>query len=700
MDRGRKLNPNRLINEKSPYLLKHAHNPVDWYPWGEEAFERARSENRPVFLSVGYSTCHWCNVMEEESFSDPEVAALMNEVFVSVKVDREERPDVDNLYMSVCLMLTGSGGWPLTVVMTPDKKPFYAGTYFPRESRFGRIGMLELITRIRKVWEEKRDEVLVSAGRIAESIERQEEIAPGKAPDARVLDAAYVVLKESFDDEFGGFGTEPKFPAPHNLSFLLRYWKRTGNEDALRMVKRTLRAMRRGGIFDHLGFGFHRYSTDRKWLVPHFEKMLYDQAMLGMAYCEAYQATKKEEFAQASRLVFTYVMRELTDPGGQFYSAESADSEGKEGKFYVWTEKDMRRVLDKKVADVAISYFGVREEGNFKDPLTGELTGENILHMAKPPAEAASEFKMREKEFLELIEEARGRLFDIRNRSVHPDRDDKVLADWNGLMIAALSKGAKALDEPGFSDAATAAADFVLSRLRRPDGRLWHRWRLGESAIEALADDYAFTVWGLLELYEAVFEPRYLRAAVELNRVFIEDFWDEENGGFFLTGRSAEQMLVRQKAIHDAAIPSANSVAMLNLLRLGAMTADPELIKLASNLGEAFSSAVRESPSSYAQLLCAVDFALGPSAEVVIAGNLKNPDTEAMVAALRGPFLPNKVVLFRPDGEDNPEIDEITGFTKGLKSVDGKATAYVCKEHKCELPTTDPAEMLRLLDAV
>ncbi len=690
---------NRLIGEKSPYLLKHAHNPVNWHPWGDEAFKHAQKEQKPVFLSIGYSTCHWCNVMEEESFADAEVAALMNETFVSVKVDREERPDIDSIYMAVSMMLTGGGGWPLTIIMTPERKPFYAGTYFPKDSRFGRIGMMELIPRLKKAWEGQKDDVLASAGRITEALREQAGQSPGGELDSPMLAAAYEGLAENFDEEHGGFGTAPKFPAPHNLSFLLRHWRRTGEEKALNMVKRTLRAMRRGGVFDHLGFGFHRYSTDPEWIVPHFEKMLYDQAMLGIAYCEAYQATQKEEFAETAQLIFTYVLRDLTDPGGQFYCAESADSDGEEGKFYVWEEDEIRRALDRQKADLVAAFFDVRAEGNFKEPLTGEPAGTNILHMKRPPAEVAAELKMPEKEFLKNIEEARGRLFDVRNRGVRPDMDDKVLTDWNGLMIAALAKGAQALDEPGYADAAVAAADFILKRMRKADGRLLHRWRLGDAAVEATADDYAFFIWGLLELYEAVFDTRYLRAALELNRVFIEDFWDAEGGGFFLTSTHGEQMLVRQKNIYDSAIPSANSVAMLNLLRLGGMTADAGLLEMAGRLGRAFSGTVGQSPTAYTQFLSAVDFALGPPAEVVIAGDPKAPDTESMLEALRGRFFPNKVLIFRAATEVNPDIDEITGFTKELRGIEGKATAYVCRGQKCELPTTDPEEMLRLLEA-
>jgi uncharacterized protein YyaL (SSP411 family) len=698
---GQRSGANRLIDEKSPYLLKHAHNPVDWYPWGNEAFERAEKEQKPVFLSIGYSTCHWCNVMEEESFNDPEVAALLNEVFVSIKVDREERPDIDNIYMSVAVLLNGSGGWPLTIIMTPDRRPFYAGTYFPKESRFGRIGLMELIPRIKKVWTEQRDDVFKSASSITEALKKQTGSAPGGGVDVSVMDSAYGELADNFDAEFAGFGTAPKFPMPHNLSFLLRYWRRSGDEKALDMVTGTLKAMRRGGIFDHLGFGFHRYSTDRQWLVPHFEKMLYDQALLGIAYCEAYQATHEEEFAQTARLVYSYALRDLLEAGGgYFYSAESADSEGEEGRFYVWSEAEVRRALDESRVELAEKYYGVTKEGNFIDPLTGERTGTNILHEAKAPAEVASELGVSEEDFNERLEEARGRLFDSRNRRERPDRDDKVLTDWNGLMIAALAKGAKALGEPGYSDAATAAADFILAKLRHLDGRLIHRWRLGDAAVDGTADDYAFFIWGLLELYEAVFDTKYLKAALELNRIFVEDFWDEKGGGFFFTGSRGEEMLVRQKIIYDSAVPSANSVAMLNLLRLGAMTADTRLMDMAQKLWKAFSGSVTEGPSAHAQLMCAVDFALGPAAEVVVVGDPRGADTEAMLEALRGGFFPNKVVLFRPTDDKGPEIDGITRFTGELESIKGKATAYVCREQKCEMPTTDPAEMLRLLSAV
>jgi len=697
MEQNRK--PNRLRNQKSPYLLKHAYNPVDWYPWGDEAFERARKEDKPIFLSIGYSTCHWCNVMEEESFNDPEVAALMNEAFVSIKVDREERPDIDHLYMSVAMMLNGNGGWPLTIVMTPDREPFYAGTYFPKESRFGRIGMMELIPRIVKVWSGQRDDVLKSATSITQALNKRTGSDSGGDLGTEALDNTYKELAESFDRDFGGFGSAPKFPMPHNISFLLRQWRRTGDSKALEMVRKTLGSMSRGGVFDHLGFGFHRYSTDREWLVPHFEKMLYDQALLGIAYSEAYQATGEEEYAETVRLIFSYVLRDLTDAGGRFFSAESADSEGEEGKFYVWTEAEVQKALEKEQAALAAKYYGITKEGNFIDPLTGERTGTNILHIAMTPERVAEKLGIPVEEFGKRLEAVRGRLYDVRNGRIRPDLDDKVLTDWNGLMIAALSIAAKALDEPGYSDAASTSADFILDKLRHDDGRLLHRWRQGEAAIEGNADDYTFLIWGLIELYEATFEVRYLKAALELNDIFVKDFWDERHGGFFFTGVKGEKMFVRQKIIYDSAVPSANSVAMLNLLRLGSMTANTKLMELASKLGRALSGSVSQGPSAHAQLMNAVDFALGPSAEVVIVGDPRAADTEDMVRALRGQFVPNKVVLFRPSDNGAPDIDGISGFTAELVSKDGKATAYVCREQKCELPTTDPAEMLRMLEA-
>jgi uncharacterized protein YyaL (SSP411 family) len=689
---------NRLKFEKSPYLLQHTKNPVDWYPWGPEAFEKARRERKAIFLSIGYSTCHWCHVMEHESFEDPEVARLMNEVFVSIKVDREERPDLDNIYMTVCQMMTGSGGWPLTIVMTPDKKPFFAGTYFPKESRYGRIGMLDLIPRIQEIWMKRHDEAIKSADQITAALQQYSRNEPGEEIGELTLRTAYEQLAHRFDEQHGGFGSAPKFPTPHNLLFFLRYWRRSGNEKALGMVEKTLQAMRRGGIYDHVGFGFYRYSTDPIWLVPHFEKMLYDQALLAMAYTETYQATRKGEYGETAREVFSYVLRDMRSPKGAFYSAEDADSEGEEGKFYLWTQEEIQHVLSAEEARLVMAAFAVEKGGNFNEEATGKKRGRNILHLKKELHETASDLKIPEEQLRVRLENARGKLFAAREKRVHPHKDDKILLDWNGLMIAALAKGARVLDEPHYAEAAKGALDFILENMRNTDGRLLHRYRDGQAALPASVDDYAFLIWGMTELYETTFEVRYLRTALKLNDDLLKHFWDEKAGGFYFTADDAEKLLVRQKDIYDGAIPSGNSVAALNLLRLGRITAKAEFEEKAVTIERAFSKAVKQMPSAYTQLLLAVDFALGPSYEVVIAGKSGADDTKAMIRALRGHFVPNKIVLLRPSGEESPDITRLAEYTKYQSSIDGKATAYVCLNYNCKLPTTDSGKMLELLD--
>jgi len=688
--------PNRLIAEKSPYLLQHAYNPVDWHPWGEEAFAKAKAEDKPIFLSIGYSTCHWCHVMAHESFEDPEVAALLNETFISIKVDREERPDIDSVYMTTCQMMTGGGGWPLTIIMTPDKRPFFAATYIPKEKRFGRMGLLELILRIKKLWGSHRDEVEDLATQFSSALREQLSGPPGEELGESALKMAYEALSQSFDERHGGFGDAPKFPTPHNLTFLLRYWRRTGEKRALEIVERTLQAMRRGGIYDHVGFGFHRYSTDAKWLLPHFEKMLYDQAMLAMAYIEAYQASKKGEYAETAREIFAYVLRELAAPEGGFYSAEDADSEGEEGKFYLWTAEELQQILGEE-AKLIIRVFNVEGEGNFAEEVTGKRTGKNILHLRRPLAEIAPDLRMGEGELKQRLEAAREKLFAVREKRVHPHKDDKILTDWNGLMIAALAKGAQVLDEPQYAKAAARAADFILAKMRDLRGRLYHRYRDGEAAVPGFLDDYAFLIWGLVELYEATFNVGYLQAAIELADQMIGHFWDEEGGGFYFTADDAEDLGVRKKEAYDDALPSGNSAAMLDLLRLARLTADPELEEMVAELGRAFSKNVLQFPEAYTQLLAAVDFALGPSYEIVLVGEQEADNTKEMLKALRKQFIPNKIVLFRPAGEEEPEITRLARFTQHHASIAGKATAYVCLDYECRLPTTEPGKMLELL---
>ncbi|KRT65116.1 MAG: thioredoxin domain protein [Candidatus Dadabacteria bacterium CSP1-2] len=690
--------PNRLINEKSPYLLQHANNPVDWYPWGEEAFEKARKENKPIFLSIGYSTCHWCHVMERESFEDPEVANLMNEVFVSIKVDREERPDIDSIYMTVCQMMTGSGGWPLTIIMTPDKKPFFAGTYFPKDSRFGRIGMTQLVPRIKEIWTTKRDEIVNSANKITSALQQATKETLGEKLDESTFRVAYNQLAERFDTVHGGFGRAPKFPTPHNLLFLLRYWKRAGNEEALEIVEKTLQAMRLGGIYDHVGFGFHRYSTDAEWFLPHFEKMLYDQALLAMAYIEAYQATGNEEYEETAREIFTYVLRDMTSPQGGFYSAEDADSEGEEGKFYLWKEEEIRNVLEKEEADLIRDVFNVEKGGNFSEEATGRGAGGNILHLKKSIPAIASQLKISEQELEKRLDAAREKLFSFREKRIHPYKDDKILTDWNGLMITALAKGGQVFNELKYAEAAKRAADFILKNLRKPDGRLLHRYRDGQAAVQAHVDDYAFLIWGLLELYETSFDINYLKTAIDLNRDLITHFWDDISGGFYFTADDGENLLLRNKEIYDGAIPSGNSVSMLNLLRLDRITANSDFEEKAEKIGSAFSKTIKQFPAAHTELMVALDFGVGPSYEVVIVGDSQADDTKAMIKAIRRQFVPNKVVLLRQTEKEEPDIIRIAEFTKSQLSLDGKATAYVCLTYVCKLPTTDISKMLELLN--
>ena len=689
--------PNHLIHEKSPYLLQHAYNPVEWYPWCDEAFEKAQRENKPIFLSIGYSTCHWCHVMEKESFEDPEVARLMNDAFVSIKVDREERPDLDHIYMTVCQILSGGGGWPLTIVLTPEKEPFFSATYIPKHSRFGRAGMVELIPKIKEVWEARRHEVFQSAKSVTNALQRLEQGTSGEAMDRPVLDKAYEELAKRFDRTYGGFGRAPKFPTAHNFLFLLRYWKRTGEESALAMVEKSLQEIRFGGVYDQVGFGVHRYSTDREWLVPHFEKMLYDQAMLALAFVEAYQATGKDVYAQTAREIFQYVLRDMQSPEGGFHSAEDADSEGVEGKFYVWTEEELRHVLDKEEADTLCKVFHVQEGGNFREEATGKNTGANILYPGKALSEIAAELGIPAEKLEKTLELTRTKLFEAREKRVHPHKDDKILTDWNGLMIAALAQGAQVLGDTGYADAGATAAEFVLKRLRRPDGRLLHRYRDGEAGITAHLDDYAFTIWGLTQLYEATFQVPYLETALELNEDMLKHFWDDLGGGFFFTPDDGESLIIRKKEIYDGALPSGNAVAVLNLLRLARLTGRSDLDEKAAKTLAAFSKPIHELPSGYTQFLTAVDFAIGPSYEVVVAGPPPGSDTAEMLKALRNRFMPNKVLLFRPSEEPSPEITRLAPFTAQQRPVDGKATAYVCVEGACKMPTTDITDMLALM---
>jgi hypothetical protein len=561
---------NRLINEKSPYLLQHANNPVDWYPWGDEAFERALKEDKPVFLSIGYATCHWCHVMAHESFEDAGVAALLNKDFICIKVDREERPDLDSVYMSVCQMMTGQGGWPLTIILTPEKKPFFAGTYMPKEARLGMNGLLDLLPRITKLWQEKRSDLAASADEISAALQKIPESPGTITPDTSLLQEGYEELAARFDEVYGGFGSAPKFPTPYTLLFLLRFWKRTGTKRARSMVEKTLGEMRTGGICDQIGGGFHRYSTDSRWRVPHFEKMLYDQALLVMAYTEAYQATHNPRFRKTADEIITYVIRDLGSPDGAFFSAEDADSDGTEGAFYLWTMHEVEQVLGKDDAVFAARFFNITRAGNY--PGSGGKPGQNILYQAPPSAHPESSPGFSDTPAESRLESIKNRLFTARAARSHPSREDKILADWNGLFIAALAQAARTFRNETYLAAARRAMQFVLCRMHDEKGDLLHRYRDGEAAIPAFGDDYAFIIKALIELYESTFEPSYLSSALDHTARFYSHFWDVRNGGFFTIPDTGEIVLVRKKEIYDGATPSCNSIAFENFVRLAHLT--------------------------------------------------------------------------------------------------------------------------------
>ena len=683
---------NRLIHEKSPYLLQHANNPVDWYPWGDEAFSRAGKEDKPIFLSIGYSTCHWCHVMERESFEDEAVAVLLNETFINIKVDREERPDIDAVYMKVCQLMTQSGGWPLTVMMTPDRKPFFAATYIPRETKYGRVGLLEMIPQVAGLWNTRRSDVLSAASEITDRLARPGPESREENLGEEILHRAYRSLATSFDKTYGGFGQAPKFPSPHNFFYLLRYWLRTGEQQALHIAEHTLKNMRRGGIYDHIGFGFHRYSTDERWIVPHFEKMLYDQALMAMACIELYQATGDKEYENTAREIFSYVLRDMTDERGAFHSAEDADSEREEGKFYLWTEQQVQAALNPQDAELFLSLYrhaddqrspGMREipEGCFI-PHLRPLLGEGDKTLTDEP---------------ERLERMRAELDKVRQKRTRPHLDDKILTDWNGLMIVALARGAQVFEEDAYITAAKRAMDFIESFMKTPQGRMMHRFRDGETGIDGTADDYAFTVWALLELYEATFETAYLQKALEYQSHLFAYFRDEKEGGFFLTAADSEVLLIRPKEIYDGAAPSGNSVAFLNALRLSRITGDVELDERAREIYRAFCGPAAAMPTAFTHFLCGLDFACGPSSEVVISGQRNDPDTQSLFRALRRLYAPGKTVVFRPSDESKTDIEAIASYVGPLESINGRATAYVCTHFTCSQPTNDPDRMIELL---
>ncbi|MQA31720.1 MAG: DUF255 domain-containing protein [Luteitalea sp.] len=702
---------NRLIHEKSPYLRLHAHNPVDWFTWGDEAIAKARRENKPIFLSVGYSTCHWCHVMEAESFADPAIAEVMNRFFVSIKVDREERPDIDRVYMAYVLASTGGGGWPMSVFLTPDLKPFFGDTYIPPDDRGGIAGFRTLIQRIAERWAKDRDKVLENANRATRIIETQANPGArgsGRPLDVRVLQKIYEDIKSSYDSSEGGFGAGPKFPRPVLLNFLLRHFARTGDRPALDMTLGTLRAMSRGGIHDHLGGGFHRYTTDRNWQVPHFEKMVYDQAQVAVSFIEAYQLTKDPALAGVARATLDYVHRDLRGAEGGFLSAEDADSlpaagaaRAAEGAFYVWTHAELRATLGDAVAEIFSHHYGVLPSGNVpaKLDLEGELKGRNVLVVRHTPAETAAKFKRSEGDVRALLDRAREKLADVRAARPRPPRDDKVIVAWNGLVLSAFARAAQVFDEPRYLDGARAAARFIETRMYDPTSNLLkRRYRDDDVDIDGMLEDYAFLIQGLLDLYEASFEVKWLSWAIALQGRQDQLFWDAAGGGYFSTREDAAHIIARMKDDYDGAEPSANSVAAMNLLRLWQVT-DRKAWRVKAEAILAAQAVQLSRPGALLpQLAVALNFALSKPKQIVIAGDPAAADTRAMLRLVHDRFIPNKILLLLDGGAAQQQIAEWLPFVANIDRRDGKATAYICENYVCNLPTTDPQTAARLLD--
>ncbi|AAC07873.1 thioredoxin domain-containing protein [Aquifex aeolicus] len=679
--------PNRLIKEKSPYLRQHAYNPVDWYPWGEEAFKKAKEEDKPIFLSIGYSTCHWCHVMEKESFEDPEIAEILNNYFVPIKVDREERPDVDAFYMSVCQAMTGTGGWPLTIIMTPDKEPFFAGTYIPKEGMFGRPGLRDLLLTIRELWEKDRTKILNTAKHLVKALQEASRETQKAQIGEETIHRAFSELFSSYDEHFGGFGSAPKFPTPHNLMFLGRYYYRYKREQALKMIEKTLTNMRMGGIYDHVGFGFHRYSTDREWILPHFEKMLYDQAMLLFAYTEGYQLLKKDLFKQTVYEIVDFLKRDMLSPEGAFYSAWDADSEGEEGKFYTWSFEELKEVLDPEELELAVKVFNLSQEGNYLEEATKVKTGRNVLYIGKSYEELAKELGISEKELKEKLERIRKKLFEAREKRVKPLRDEKILTDWNGLTIAALSYAGKVFGEKEWIDLAKGAADFVLKNMRTENGLLLHRYMEGEAKYWGFLEDYAYFIWGLMELYEATLDSKYLEEVIKLQEIQIKHFWDKENGGFFQTPDFFTEIPVRKKEVYDGAIPSGNSVSAYNLIRLGRLISRSEYEKYGTKTLEAFSWEIANFPSAHTFSIIALDLIVNGTKELVIVPT--DDSWRNLKAQLDKEYLPDLLIL-----KKDKVIEKLSENLEQMKPVEGKTTYYLCRNYTCESPQIQSDKVL------
>jgi uncharacterized protein len=680
---------NRLIHETSPYLLQHAHNPVDWYAWGEEAFAKAKAEDKPILLSIGYSACHWCHVMEHESFENEPIAELMNTSFVNIKVDREERPDLDQIYQHVVQMFGVGGGWPLTMFLTPEKEPFYGGTYFPPDDRFGRPGFAKVLEAAARYYREHKAEIRQTTQQVLQGLERLSTFRESDRPlQKTVIENAVRKLNNIFDETNGGFGTQPKFPNPMNLALFMRYWRATGHEGYLRMALLALQKMAQGGIYDQLGGGFHRYSVDAQWLVPHFEKMLYDNAQLIRLYADAYRITKDPFYRRIVQETVTYVQREMLHPDGGFYATQDADSEGEEGKFFVWTPEEIVAVLGPDVGEVFCRAYGVDAHGNFEH-------GKSILHWAVSPDWLAHEFGTEMAQVEQMLAEGREKLFAARERRVKPFRDEKIIVSWNGLMISAFLDAAELLGDERIRQDALRSIEFILSHLVR-DGRLLHSYKDGQAKLPAYLDDHSCFVACLIDAFEATGDQRFLTRAEEFNGATITNFWDEVQGAFFLTGPDHETLLHRPKDPFDHAVPGGNSVATQNLLRLYYYTGEEDHLQKAENTLRLFRDQMEDNPFSFGQMLCALDFYLETPQEIVIIGRQDEPDTQALLHVVHETYVPNKILL---------AIDPAAGASETfahlpvgeMAQLQGKATAYVCHKFACSAPATDPSGLADLL---
>ena len=682
--------PNRLIDETSPYLLQHAHNPVDWYPWGPEALERAQAEDLPILLSVGYSACHWCHVMERESFEDRRIAELMNDNFVCIKVDREERPDIDSIYMMAVQAMTGSGGWPMTVFLTPEGKPFYGGTYFPPEDRGGMPSFPKVLEAIGRAYRENRGDVVKTTGQLIQRMQQVSSAVRSLEPlTTDVLYQAYRAIGGQFDDKNGGVGMQPKFPQPMTYEFLLRYYQRSQDPEALEIVEVTLDKMAAGGIYDQVGGGFHRYSTDTYWLVPHFEKMLYDNALLVKLYLHAYQVTGKPLYRRVVEETLEYVQREMTGPSGGFYSAQDADSEGVEGKFFIWRPEEIVSVLGKDDGEIVNEYYGVTREGNFE--------GRSILHLPGGRATAASEYGISEEELERLLLRSKTKLLAVRKQRVAPGLDDKVLTAWNGMMLRGFAEAAAVLGRPDYADIANRNAKFLLSNLRR-DGRLLRTYRDGESKLNGYLEDHAFLIDGLIALHEVTFDGRWLQEAISLGEAMVDLFWDEGSGQFYDTGRDHEELIVRPRDVSDNAIPSGSSMATDVLLRLAVITGDGEYQRRAMTALRSTREMMARFPTGAGHWLCALDFYLSTAREIAIVGEPGDPATDALLAEAYRHYLPNRVLVGKTGTDGSADAaGHAVPLLEGRDAVESRPTAYVCENYVCNLPVTEPQALARLL---